>query len=109
MTPLPPGIRMMLPWGAFGRNNTAFEPPILTVSSAQATPPSTTARAAATTAESHAGARQIFMFIVNFDVGFVITIPILMMARIPSGDSGRVPSTCLVDAYVATTHVRHQI
>src|SRR5690349_17099338 len=34
--PSPPGIRMTLPVGAAGRNSTACDPPILTVSAARA-------------------------------------------------------------------------
>src|SRR5467141_1526529 len=88
MTPLPPGIRMMLPCGAFGRNNTAFEPPMLTVSSAPATLASTIARAAATAGESHPVARSVFRLIANVDIRFVIPIPILMIGGQPASGRG---------------------
>src|SRR6266853_758158 len=69
------------------RNDTAFEPPMLTVSSAQATPPSTTARAAATAGESHVVARSVFRLIANVDIRFVIPMLILMIGGQPA--SGR--------------------
>src|SRR6478609_3034533 len=47
MAPLPPGIRITLPCGAFGLISTAREPPMFTVSSAAAGPHANAVRTAA--------------------------------------------------------------